>query len=285
MKQGELIDSRKLKRVYEENLCVIKACKGQVKMYLSALYKIKETQSYMVQYASFRAFLDSECPEMNERTLQKYFAAESVRQNLIKEKRIKKSEEVTQSHLEPLSPLTSKQQSKIFSDVVDKAKTEKRSPTANDFRKAAKSLAEKKQAQADAKATRQVEKEEVPDEQDDRNRKLEGYITQGGTYLCPTCRGEGHITVDANLVLELLTPEFVEAWTQWLNYRKDKKLPKYARPERMLGKLAAMGAELAVIEIDRAITNNWNGIHDQKMSKAQVKAEDKDSWEDYLNDV
>ena len=281
MKQGELIDSRELTLVYEENLSVIRECKQHVKSYLRALYKIKETQCYMVQYASFRAFLEGECPEINERTLQKYFAAESVRLNLVRDNKLKKNQEVTQSHLEPLSLMTSKQQSMVFEDVVLKAKTEKRAVTANDFRKAAKALADKKQAKADAAAGRTPKQEEKEDSKDlkvidgkvikEIDPVLEGYIIKGQPYCCPTCDGTGQIIPDKEVMLELSTPEFFVAWSQWNNYRKKRKLPKYAMPQKLLKKLAAMGHDIAVRAIDLAITQNWNGVHEKAKTEKQEK--------------
>lgn len=291
MKQGELIDSRELTQVYEGNLATIKACKKHVKSYLKALYEIKETQCYMVRYVSFKAFLEVECPEVNERTVQKFIAAESVRRNLVKEKRITKSQEVKQSHLEPLSPMTPKQQSKIFSDVVDKAKTEKRAPTASDFRKAAKAVADKKQAKADAAAGRTPKQEEKEDGEESKvidgkvvgkiDPVLEGYIIKGEPYCCPTCDGTGSIVPDKEVMLELSTPEFFVAWSQWMVYRKKRKLPKYGMPQKLLKKLAAMGHDIAVHAIDLAITQNWNGVHEkEKMEKQEKKPA---QWGEFLD--
>ena len=60
---------------------------------------------------------------------------------------------------------------------------------------------------------------------------------------------------------ELDTPDFREAWAEWVAYRREskKKLTK-STITWQLGSLARMGEEEAIASIDRSISNGWTGL-------------------------
>jgi hypothetical protein len=81
---------------------------------------------------------------------------------------------------------------------------------------------------------------------------------------------EGKRTAEAGFVSEipfdLRTPEFQAAWTDWMCYRKERKLSPYT-PTGVKGtfsKLVRMGAEGATISIRESIANNWQGLFEPK---------------------
>ena len=62
------------------------------------------------------------------------------------------------------------------------------------------------------------------------------------------------------------SPEFNEKWSEWIEYRKQRRLPKYVE----IGLKKTLTAiyndsggdeEVAIQMIERAITHNWQGIH------------------------
>lgn len=62
------------------------------------------------------------------------------------------------------------------------------------------------------------------------------------------------------------TGKFAEAWQEWLEYRKEKKLPKYVpRGIKMtfteLINLSNNNEETAIKMLERAMCNNWQGFN------------------------
>lgn len=61
-------------------------------------------------------------------------------------------------------------------------------------------------------------------------------------------------------------PGFTSIWQEWLEYRRQRKLPKYVpvglkRTFTMLKKISENNEETAIKMIDRAISNNWQGFN------------------------
>jgi hypothetical protein len=65
------------------------------------------------------------------------------------------------------------------------------------------------------------------------------------------------------------TEAFQAAWSAWLDFRrKDKRVPVTARAAKMQFKdLEAAGPILAVAAIEQSISNDWQGIFPDKLSK------------------
>lgn len=62
----------------------------------------------------------------------------------------------------------------------------------------------------------------------------------------------------------LRTPEFKEAWGQWMEHlRQKKKPPTKIAIGRQLKKLSEFGLERAIAAIDHSITSNWQGIFEK----------------------
>ena len=266
MGKGLIMNEAKAKKHYTKNLAVIKATQTHVRAYLLALYELHETKSYTLFYSSWEAFLKEETSDIAKSTFDRFRKAENVRRNLVDKKAVLESECFPESHFLPIYGLTDTQQVSVFSEVHEVARKQKRVPTANDYKVAADKYAKKKIKKEDEQKGVVLEGKVVKKTEP----ILEGYIKKGEAYCCPTCNGTGTIVPDKEVLLELATPEFFEAWASWLNYRKKRKLPKYAEPRKLINKLAAMGHDNAIAAIDLAITQNWNGIHDKPQS---VKAE------------
>ena len=64
---------------------------------------------------------------------------------------------------------------------------------------------------------------------------------------------------------ELDTPDFRQAWAEWVAYRKDmkKKLSKFSI-RKQLKQLAAMGEQGAIACIDHTIAKGWQGLYEPK---------------------
>lgn len=279
MGQGNKLTESTCKEIYHKNLSIMERTEASVRAYFLAIYEIKETLSYRYFYSSWQKFLQAEAPDLSSSTFNRFCKAENVRRNLVDKKVALEQEVFPESHLVPIARLTDKQQVVVFEEVHEKAKKQKRLPTANDYKVAAEKYAKKKEKKKKENESLVIDGEVIKKS----DKVLEGYIKKGEPYCCPTCNGTGQIVPDENVMLELATPEFFEAWAQWLSYRKDRKLPKYARPQMLLKKLAAMGHDNAIAAIELAITQNWNGVHERaKMEKQEKKSAD---WEDYLEDV
>jgi hypothetical protein len=74
--------------------------------------------------------------------------------------------------------------------------------------------------------------------------------------------------------IELDTPEFNSAWSEFLQHRKEKRAPMTPTAQKnMFGKFIAWGVENAVVAIDTAISNGWTGVFEVKQSKFNSKPE------------
>jgi len=67
---------------------------------------------------------------------------------------------------------------------------------------------------------------------------------------------------------ELDTPAFKESWNEFLQHRKEKKIPVTpTATKNMFRKFAAWGVDNAIQAIDTAISNGWTGVFEVKPSK------------------
>lgn len=81
------------------------------------------------------------------------------------------------------------------------------------------------------------------------------------------------------------TPELQTAWEEWLQYRKERKLPKYTRigiskTWTHLMNIANQSEQVAIEIINQSIAQNWaglfplkNGTTTHKLSRAEQHAE------------
>lgn len=72
--------------------------------------------------------------------------------------------------------------------------------------------------------------------------------------------GEPFGGVDVPRVLDC--PRFRTAWSQWLAYRRESRLPSW-KPvtiQKQLRQLAEAGLDLAINAIETSITNGWHGL-------------------------
>jgi hypothetical protein len=69
-----------------------------------------------------------------------------------------------------------------------------------------------------------------------------------------------------NLPDPLQTAEFAAAWQDWLEYRKERKLPKYVPKgvQMQWKRLARWGPERAIAAIEYSIAQNYQGIFEEK---------------------
>ncbi len=60
--------------------------------------------------------------------------------------------------------------------------------------------------------------------------------------------------------------KFDAAWKNWLDYRRERKLSKYATPtlKRMAENFEAKGVDAAIESIETSIKNGWQGLFDAK---------------------
>lgn len=58
-------------------------------------------------------------------------------------------------------------------------------------------------------------------------------------------------------------PEFVKAWQDWLDYRKKRRLAKYAT-DRVLINLLRYPVEVAIQAIEGSLSNEYQGLFPQK---------------------
>jgi len=67
---------------------------------------------------------------------------------------------------------------------------------------------------------------------------------------------------------ELDTPAFKESWNEFLQHRKEKKIPMTpTATKNMFRKFSAWGVDNAIQAIDTAISNGWTGVFEVKPSK------------------
>lgn len=75
--------------------------------------------------------------------------------------------------------------------------------------------------------------------------------------------------------LPFFTHEFREAWESWLQYRKERRLPKYVPTglEKTFSKLIVdchNNEQKAIAIIERAMAGNWQGLHPDKAEVVQM---------------
>lgn len=75
--------------------------------------------------------------------------------------------------------------------------------------------------------------------------------------------------------LPFLSPEFRKAWEEWLEYRAQRRLPKYVAVglKKTFSKLIAdchNNEQKAIAIIDRAMAGNWQGLHPDKAEVVQM---------------
>jgi hypothetical protein len=75
----------------------------------------------------------------------------------------------------------------------------------------------------------------------------------------------------APLPAALDTPDFRKAWTGYLDYRKEKRLPRLTErsQEAKLNEMAVWGSDRAMRAIERSIANGWQGIFEDRHSRPQ----------------
>ena len=74
--------------------------------------------------------------------------------------------------------------------------------------------------------------------------------------------------------IELDTPEFNSAWSEFLQHRKEKRAPMTPTAQKnMFGKFIAWGVSNSIQAIDNAISNGWTGVFEVKQSKFNSKPE------------
>ncbi len=69
------------------------------------------------------------------------------------------------------------------------------------------------------------------------------------------------------------TPAFSAAWSEWINYRRERRLScRSATISRQLKFLAGLGEVMAIQSIDEAIRGGWQGVFAPKGTKAKPAA-------------
>lgn len=85
--------------------------------------------------------------------------------------------------------------------------------------------------------------------------------TKGG----PQKSGGKQTPEDVPIPPELDSREFREAWSEWLGYRRERKLTRTPRTlDAQLKKLAAWGSAAAIESIHTSIANGWIGLFEPK---------------------
>jgi uncharacterized protein YdaU (DUF1376 family) len=70
----------------------------------------------------------------------------------------------------------------------------------------------------------------------------------------------------------LCTPEFEAAWSNWLDYRHEKRKPVSERAARsQLAKLARFGGAVAIEAIEASIANDWQGLFPEKANNSPAR--------------
>jgi len=75
-----------------------------------------------------------------------------------------------------------------------------------------------------------------------------------------------------------------EAWSDWIEYRKARRLPRYAS-NRGAKELASYDYETQAAAVDEAIRKNWNGLYPKKSTRqpGNVAAGINDAMQRFLN--
>jgi hypothetical protein len=89
-------------------------------------------------------------------------------------------------------------------------------------------------------------------------------FTQGDTRMdhpCPICRGSGILVIEQQIPESLDSPEFLDAWAEWLAYRRQKRQNLTdLTAKRQLKVLTGLGITEAVKAIHQSITHGWTGL-------------------------
>jgi hypothetical protein len=85
----------------------------------------------------------------------------------------------------------------------------------------------------------------------------------------------------------LRTPEFAEAWQQWVQFRREsKKRLTQSTIAKQLTKLAEFGSQKAIRSIEQSIERGWQGLFDPESRKARgnmaASNEAADIWSDLV---
>ena len=96
-------------------------------------------------------------------------------------------------------------------------------------------------------------------------------VTSRGTVVV----GNESFPVPANLN----TPEFLEAWSEWDEFRREvrKKLTK-SSVKKQLKELSAMGLPAAIESINQSIKNGWTGLFERKKEANGSKAKHRNDY-------
>lgn len=79
-------------------------------------------------------------------------------------------------------------------------------------------------------------------------------------------------SADVPIPADLDTPEFREAWGEWLAYRRGRRLTCTSITlTKQLTLLAGWGVGKAIESINASITNGWTGLFDQKEPKREAR--------------
>lgn len=76
---------------------------------------------------------------------------------------------------------------------------------------------------------------------------------------------QGYVT----LPIALNTPDFEKAWQDYVEYRRQRRLPKLVpmSVQRQWDKLSDYGVAVAIAAIEQTITNGWQGIFPDRVSR------------------
>ena len=83
----------------------------------------------------------------------------------------------------------------------------------------------------------------------------------------------GPLFGDPEIPESLDTPEFREAWKEWIDYRRERR-PKVTpiAARRLLARLSAWGTERAIKAIRFSIASSWQGVCEEKENHARTNS-------------
>ena len=95
----------------------------------------------------------------------------------------------------------------------------------------------------------------------DSRRASDGQPTTNKTYKNEKKEKNQGLTVQALIPDVLQNPDFLKAWDDWLNHRRQSRKALTAQTQyKQLEFLAGMGAVIAVQSIQQSILNGWQGL-------------------------
>lgn len=103
--------------------------------------------------------------------------------------------------------------------------------------------------------------------------KKEGVSPTGNDVLAntPKAKKKRPIQPDPTIPPELNTPEFVKAWTDWLEHLRQKRSkPTSLAITRQLGKCQKVGVARAVAMIEHSMTSNWQSLFEPSAGATNV---------------